>query len=117
MLNVIVAKPWGSYQILLDDHYTKVKKIIVKPKQSLSYQYNFKRSEVWVIVGGNAKIKLDGEDRYYDKGDTINIPVKSKHLIANESDEDLIFIEVQSGEYFGEDDIMRLEDNLRKDIV
>ena len=78
----IQTKPWGSYTNLLDEEYTKVKKIVVKSGESPSYQYHFKRSEVWIIVKGNAQVKND----------------------------ELVFIEVQLGSYFGEDDIVRLED-------
>ena len=75
-----------------------------------SYQYHHKRSEIWVIVKGTAEVKLDGEVKPYGVGDIIHIPVKSKHQAKNIGDDDLVFIEVQLGEYFGEDDIVRLED-------
>ena len=103
-------RPWGYYKNLLEESYTKVKKIVIKPGQSPSYQYHFKRSEVWVIVQGSAEIKIDDVKKIYKKNDVINIPIKSKHQVLNIADEDLIFIEVQMGTYFGEDDIVRLED-------
>jgi len=104
-------KPWGSYTNLLDEEYTKVKKIVVKPGEAPSYQYHFKRSEVWVIVKGRAQVKLDDEVQHYKVGDIIFIPKKSKHQVTNIGNDELVFIEVQLGSYFGEDDIVRLEDN------
>jgi mannose-6-phosphate isomerase len=104
-------KPWGSYTNILDEEYTKVKKIVIHPNQSPSYQYHFKRSEIWILVKGNGKVKIDDEIFHYKKGDVVFIEKESKHQITNTGDEDLIFIEVQLGEYFGEDDIVRLEDN------
>lgn len=104
-------KPWGSYTNLLNEEYTKVKKIVVKPGEAPSYQYHFKRSEVWVIVKGTAQVKLDDEVQHYKVGDIIFIPKKSKHQVKNIGEDELVFVEVQLGEYFGEDDIVRLEDN------
>jgi len=110
MDSTVVVKPWGSYQNLMDEEYTKVKKIVVKPGEAPSYQYHFKRSEIWVIVKGTAQIKIDDEVHYYRVGDVIFIPKKSKHQVFNNGDEDVVFVEIQLGEYFGEDDIVRLED-------
>ena len=103
-------KPWGSYTNLLDEEYTKVKKIVIKPGESPSYQYHFKRSEVWVLVKGTGKVKIDDEVHYHREGDIVFIPKEAKHQITNIGEDNLIFIEVQLGEYFGEDDIVRLED-------
>lgn len=103
-------KPWGSYTNLLEEEYTKVKKIIIKPGESPSYQYHFNRSEIWIIVKGRAKVKIDDVVMHHQVGDIIKIPIESAHQIVNIGDDELIFIEVQLGEYFGEDDIVRLED-------
>lgn len=105
------SKPWGSYTNLLDEEYTKVKKIVVNPGEAPSYQYHFKRSEVWVIVKGTAEIKIDDNVMTHVVGDIIKIPKEAKHQVTNIGEDNLIFIEVQLGEYFGEDDIVRLEDN------
>jgi len=110
-MNYQEQRPWGTFENLLDVDYCKVKRIIIKPGQAPSYQYHFKREEVWTIVQGTGELKLDDVLHPVNKGDTIHIPVKAKHQIRNNSNEDLIFIEVQMGEYFGEDDIVRLEDN------
>lgn len=103
-------KPWGSFTTVLNEEYTKVKKIVIKPGQSPSYQYHFKREEIWVIVQGNASVKIDDVEYHYTVGDVVKIPKESKHQPTNVGDNDLIFIEIQLGEYFGEDDIVRLED-------
>ncbi len=105
-----VTKPWGSYENILDEEYTKVKKIVIKPDQSPSYQYHFKRSEIWIIVKGVSEIKIDDNVMRHDVGDIIKIPKESKHQVTNIGETDLIFVEIQLGEYFGEDDIVRLED-------
>ena len=106
----VVDKPWGLYQNLIDEDYTKVKKIVIKPGESPSYQYHFKRSEIWVLVKGTAQVKVDDVVHYHRVGDVIFIPQEAKHQITNTGEEELVFIEVQLGEYFGEDDIVRLED-------
>ena len=110
-MNYIEQRPWGQFENLLDADYCKVKQIIIKPGQAPSYQYHYKRSEVYVIIKGKALIKLDGIEKEYNVGDTVIIPVLTKHKVTNAGNEDLIFIEVQHGEYFGEDDIVRLEDS------
>jgi mannose-6-phosphate isomerase len=110
-MNYKETRPWGTFENLLDAEYCKVKQIIISPGQAPSYQYHYKRSEVYVIVQGKALIKLDDIEKEYNVGDTVLIPVLTKHRVTNIGSEDLIFIEVQHGEYFGEDDIVRLEDN------
>mgnify|MGYP003136912071 FL=1 len=116
MSNYIEHRPWGSFENLLDEDYCKVKRIIVKPGQRLSYQYHNKRSEVWVIVKGRAMITLDEGTNLYGSEDVINIPVGMKHRVENDGKEDLIFIETQTGTYFGEDDIIRLSDDYGRHV-
>jgi mannose-6-phosphate isomerase-like protein (cupin superfamily) len=110
-MNYKEKRPWGTFENLLDTEYCKVKEIIIKPGQAPSYQYHYKRSEVWVVVQGKGELKLDDVITQVNTGQIIQVPLKSKHQIKNNSDEDLIFVEIQLGEYFGEDDIVRLEDN------
>jgi mannose-6-phosphate isomerase-like protein (cupin superfamily) len=105
-----ILKPWGSYKNLMDEEYTKVKKIVINPGEAPSYQYHFKRSEIWIIVKGTAKVKIDDVVHYHRVGDIVLIQKESKHQITNIGDGELIFVEVQLGEYFGEDDIVRLDD-------
>ena len=111
MNNYYEERPWGSFEHLLDEEYCKVKRIIVLPKCRLSYQFHHKRSEAWVIVQGWANVTLDGEDKLFAAGDIVDIPVGVKHRVRNAGKEDLIFIETQTGTYFGEDDIVRIEDD------
>ena len=103
-------KPWGSYTNLMDEEYTKVKKIVIKPGEAPSYQYHFKRSEIWIIVKGLAEIKIDDSIVVYSTGDIITIPKQAKNQVRNIGEDELVFVEVQLGDYFGEDDIVRLED-------
>ena len=104
-------RPWGTYEVLLDDDNCKVKKISVKPGQSPSYQYHHKRAEDWIIIQGEGNVRLNEDSFSVAAGQSIHVPVLAKHSIKNTSDStDLVFIEVQTGEYFGEDDIVRLED-------
>tara|TARA_R110002096_G_scaffold84244_1_gene194586 strand:- start:30 stop:371 length:342 start_codon:yes stop_codon:yes gene_type:complete len=103
-------RPWGTYEILLDDNNCKVKKIDIKPGENPSYQMHFKREEKWVIVSGSGILKLNDIKTEVQEGDVIEIPIESKHTIINTGKTSLIFIEVQLGTYFGEDDIVRLED-------
>ena len=105
-------RPWGNYTVLDDDAPDhKVKRIVVRPGQRLSYQRHSKRAEHWFIVSGTAKVTLDGVVVEIHPGQAIDIPLESAHRIANEGDADVVFIEVQHGTYFGEDDIVRLEDD------
>ena len=108
-------RPWGEYQILLDDPKVKIKRIRVKPGQRLSYQYHTKRREEWVVVEGNLTIIIDDDKVFRYPGESIHIPLGAKHRAWNETSEDVIFIEVQTGRYFGEDDIVRIEDDYNRE--
>lgn len=104
-------RPWGRFFILQDEINYKIKRIEVEPGQRLSYQFHNKRSETWVIIEGSAYITVDDTSKEFEKGDTIIIPLKAKHRVENKSDSLLVFIEIQIGSYFGEDDIIRLNDD------
>ncbi len=103
--------PWGRWDILLETPDCKVKRIIVTSGQRLSYQKHFKRQETWVVVSGVATVTLDGTISHYHPGEVVQIPLEAAHRVANTGTDPLIFIEVQRGTYFGEDDIVRLEDD------
>ncbi len=105
------SPPWGRWEVLLEGPAYKVKRITVLPGKRLSYQKHFKRNEHWVIVEGKGMVTIDGKEVHMEKGDAVDIALETPHRMANNGDEDLTFIEVQHGEYFGEDDIMRLEDD------
>ncbi len=110
--NSIVSAPWGTWQILDETSAYKVKRVLIKPGQRLSYQSHDKREENWFIAQGVATVTLNDVDHQLVAGGYIHIPVKAKHRIQNDStNEDLIFIEIQRGSYFGEDDIQRFADD------
>jgi mannose-6-phosphate isomerase len=115
----IESRPWGMYEVLLDSPECKVKRISVAPESRLSYQYHHKRQEQWILVKGILTVIRDGEEYTLDNvGESFTIPKGSKHRAWNQTDELVQFIEVQTGEYFGEDDIIRLEDDyMRSDDV
>jgi mannose-6-phosphate isomerase len=104
-------RPWGRWEILLDESYCKVKRIVVKPGHRLSYQKHFKREEFWTIVKGVGTITIDGKTKDYPERSVAHIPIEAAHRIENKKESDLVFIEVQCGSYFGEDDIVRFEDD------
>ena len=107
-------RPWGKFEVFIDNADCKVKRITVKPGEKLSYQYHNRRHEVWTIVSGNATLTLDGIVSRHTYGATIQIPIGTKHRVENKSLDPLVFIEVQYGGYFGEDDIVRIEDKYNR---
>ena len=107
-------RPWGRFFVLHDEPKYKIKRIEVDPGRRLSYQYHHKRSEAWTIIQGRPVITLEGNIKEYTEGDTILIPQGFKHRIENKGIEKVIFIEVQTGNYFGEDDIVRIEDDYNR---
>jgi len=104
-------RPWGTFTVLDEGDNFKVKRIEVLPGKRLSYQKHARRAEHWVVVAGTAKVTLDDQDHIVEQGKAIDIPVGSAHRVENPGDELLVFIEVQRGDYLGEDDIVRLQDD------
>lgn len=104
-------RPWGYYQVLLDAADQKVKSIVVHPGQRLSLQRHRRRSEHWHVVAGKAKVIVDGKEMELGALDSVDIPRGAWHRLANPGDSSLVLVEIQSGDYFGEDDIERLEDD------
>jgi mannose-6-phosphate isomerase len=107
-------RPWGAYYVIHDEVNYKLKNIVVNPGQRLSYQYHHKRSEAWTIVQGVATVTLNGQNKEYMAGETVLIPQGTRHRIENKTTKLVIFIEVQTGSYFGEDDIVRIEDDYNR---
>ena len=105
-----VHRPWGSYSILEDADDCKVKRLVVKPGQVLSLQLHHKRSEHWTVVRGTAKVRLGNKEFLLRANESTYIPVETQHRLENPGTEDVHLIEVQTGDYFGEDDIVRFED-------
>lgn len=108
-------RPWGEYWVLEDSDNFKVKRIMVNPSGRLSLQYHHKRSEVWTIVEGVGTITLDNIVKDYNVGEVVQIPQGVHHRIENKTDKPVIFVEVQWGTYFGEDDIVRIEDDYNRE--
>jgi mannose-6-phosphate isomerase len=104
-------RPWGRYEVLQEADNYKVKSIHVSPGKRLSYQRHQKRSEHWYITQGNGEVILDGTVQPVSVGSVIQVPQGMLHRISNTGNIELIFIEVQTGSYFGEDDIERVEDD------
>ena len=104
-------RPWGNFTVLDDAEGHKVKRMVVRPGKRLSYQRHARRSEHWFVVRGRGRVIVDGRESELTEAMAIDIPVSAAHRIENHGDVDLVFIEVQHGDYFGEDDIVRLEDD------
>ncbi len=104
-------RPWGSFTVLEDAPTHKVKRIEVTPGQRLSYQRHSRRAEHWFVVSGSAEVTLDGSLLPLHRQEAIDIPQGAAHRIANVGQDTLVFVEVQHGDYFGEDDIERLDDD------
>jgi mannose-1-phosphate guanylyltransferase/mannose-6-phosphate isomerase len=110
-IHLEVLKPWGAYRVLdLGSRY-QVKWLDVKPGARLSYQSHEHRSEHWTVVNGTATVTLDGQKREVPRGEHVYIPVRGKHRLENQGGVMLRVVEVQSGDYLGEDDILRYEDD------
>jgi mannose-6-phosphate isomerase-like protein (cupin superfamily) len=110
-VQVTEHRPWGSFTILADESDHKVKRIVVKPGQRLSLQRHKHRQEHWLIVSGEAVVTLDDTLVTLGPGQAVDIARGQVHRVENKGKEPLVFIEVQLGDYFGEDDIERLEDD------
>lgn len=104
-------RPWGSYTILLESSFYKIKQIIVKPKSRLSLQKHFHRNEHWIIVNGSAVVQLGDKEIFLQTNQSTYIPMGQPHRLENPGKIPLVVIEVQMGEYLGEDDIVRLADD------
>lgn len=104
-------RPWGRYEVLQEGATYKVKSIHVNPGKRLSYQRHQKRSEHWYVTDGSGEVTLDGKVQVVSRGSIIEIPQGMLHRISNTGSSKLILIEVQTGSYFGEDDIERVEDD------
>ena len=105
------TRPWGDFEVLSDRDDAKVKRITVEPGRRLSYQRHEQRAEHWFVVAGRGLVTLDGATREVGPRDTVDVPVRTAHRIENVGTEPLVFVEVQTGSYFGEDDIERISDD------
>jgi mannose-6-phosphate isomerase-like protein (cupin superfamily) len=110
-METVEKRPWGKYQILCDEASFKAKRITILPAAQISYQSHDKREERWIIVGGKGEVILNEQVIPVQVGTEIRIPIGAKHRIRNTGTENIEFIEVQLGSYFGEDDIVRYSDD------
>ncbi len=112
-----VYRPWGNFTVLEQSHHYKLKRIVVHPGASLSLQLHQHRSEYWVIVEGIASVQNGEKKLILHTQESTLIPIKTKHCIRNSGENDLIFVEIQSGDYLGEDDIVRFKDDYGRETV
>lgn len=111
VLPASVNRPWGTYTTLQEQGGYKVKRITVRTGQSLSLQYHHHRAEHWTVVRGHGIVQIGDEQHPTGPGEYRYIPLKEQHRLTNTGEEELVLIEVQVGDYLGEDDIVRLQDN------
>ena len=111
MADIDSVRPWGRYDVLSTSDLHQVKNIFVLPGKRLSYQRHEKRAEHWLIISGAARVTLDGKTLELTAGDSVDIEIGMAHRIENVGTTELVFTEIQTGTYFGEDDIERLEDD------
>lgn len=104
------VRPWGRYDIIDQGDGFQAKRLTVIPGGKLSYQRHQKRAERWVVVRGVATVTLDDVGSEFQVGEVVFVPVMAKHRIENRAESTLLLIEVQLGDYLGEDDIERFED-------
>lgn len=104
-------RPWGSWHSLDVGEGYQIKRIHVSPSSRLSLQSHEHRSEHWVVIKGEATCEIDGSVSVVGLGDSVDIPLGAKHRLGNQGTEELIIVEVQLGDYTGEDDIRRYEDD------
>ena len=104
-------RPWGRYTVLADEPDHKVKRITVEPGQRLSLQRHARRSEHWFAVLGEGVVTRDDEEIHISPGQAVDLPQGCWHRVRNDGTEPFVFIEVQRGSYFGEDDTERREDD------
>lgn len=114
ILHTIVERPWGTYRVLDESDGYKVKEIIVKPGKRLSLQKHIHRGENWVIVKGEALVQIGNTEYLKRSGESAYIPAGEEHRLSNKGKTPLIIIETQSGDYLGEDDIIRIEDDYKR---
>ena len=105
------VRPWGEFWVLDDGEEAKVKRLLIHPGKRLSYQRHRHRAEHWFFVRGNARVTLDDVEHSVGAGQSFDVPCGGWHRIQNVGSEPVVFIEVQTGTYFGEDDIERKDDD------
>jgi mannose-1-phosphate guanylyltransferase len=113
-IHLTAHRPWGTYTVLEGSEQYKIKRIVVHPGKRLSLQKHFHRSEHWIVVSGTAIVTIGEKETLLKANESTYIPIGEKHRLENPGKVDAILIEVQVGEYLGEDDILRLEDDYKR---
>lgn len=108
-MNEVCSRPWGTWEVIDEGPWYKVKRLVIEPSKSISLQYHIHRSETWAITAGRGEVILDNDKFRVKQGDTFVVPIKAVHKITNISNIPLVIIEVQCGEITKEDDIVRLD--------
>ena len=116
MANQRDERPWGDYEVVDEGQGYVVKRITVRSGQRISYQRHQSRAEHWFVVSGSGIATVEGEEIQVSQGSALDIAVGAAHRIAAHDGANLTFIEVQTGEYLGEDDIERLDDDYGRDL-
>jgi len=113
-LHTKVHRPWGTYETLIDDNGYKIKRIVVKPGKRLSLQKHFHRNEHWIVVSGTAKVTVGKEEYLVRPNESTYIKMGEEHRLENPGKIPVVLIEAQVGQYTGEDDIIRLQDDFKR---
>ena len=113
-IHLTAHRPWGTYTILEENEKYKIKRIVVKPGKRLSLQKHFHRSEHWIVVEGTARVTVGDTERLVHPNESTYIPMGDTHRLENSGKVDVVLIEAQVGEYLGEDDIVRIEDDFKR---
>jgi mannose-1-phosphate guanylyltransferase len=113
----LVHRPWGSYEVLYSHENYKIKRIVVKPGERLSLQKHLHRNEHWVVVKGEATVQVGEDISIVKENESTYIKQNEIHRLTNNTREEIVLIEAQVGSYTGEDDIIRLEDDYRREDV
>ena len=113
-IHLTAHRPWGTYTILEENHKYKIKRIVVKPGKRLSLQKHFHRSEHWIVVEGTALVTVQDKETLVRPNESTYIPMGDTHRLENPGKVDVVLIEAQVGEYLGEDDIVRIDDDFKR---
>ncbi|HHO42036.1 MAG TPA: cupin domain-containing protein, partial [Epsilonproteobacteria bacterium] len=114
-IHLTAHRPWGTYTVLEESDRYKIKRIVVKPGKRLSLQKHYHRSEHWIVVSGTAIVRVGENENLVRSNESTYIPMGALHRLENPGKVDLVLIEVQVGEYLGEDDIIRVEDDFERE--
>ncbi|UXE61995.1 MAG: phosphomannose isomerase type II C-terminal cupin domain [Woronichinia naegeliana WA131] len=104
--------PWGTVTVLEESSRYRINRIVIKPGQHMSTQMHYHRSEHWVVVSGTARVICNGEEKLLKQKESTYVPMNTPHRVENPGVIDLVLIEVQNGEYLGDDDIVRFADHV-----